>query len=297
MDTRYLSYILTIAQKENMTKAAEELYVSQSTLSQHLSKLESELGTPLFYRSKGRLTLTPAGQLYIQAAKKMMTIKNMLYEDIQNLENRGHITVGVTSQFGLEILAQIIPGFKNSYPDTSIEITECSLPALTKLILEGNIDCGIAALISIEPFSPEQVTILREEEVLFSIPITHPFHRKNLNRPIEIKDFAANFKDENILMAKKGSTLRYIADSILEKADWIPSTVCETNNISTTRSMVAMGTGVSFISQSCALDQEHIAYYSVSPRLTRLNALVTKRDWMKSQAGESFCDYIKEYFK
>jgi len=100
MDTRYLTYILTIAKKENMTKAAEELFVSQSTLSQYLSKLESELGTPLFYRSKGRLTLTPAGSLYIEAAEKVMSIKNVLYQNIQNIENRGHITVGVTSQFG-----------------------------------------------------------------------------------------------------------------------------------------------------------------------------------------------------
>ena len=92
MDTKYLSYILTIAKKENMTKAAEELFVSQSTLSQYLSKLESELGTPLFYRSKGRLTLTAAGRLYIDAAEKVMSIKDNLYQNIQNLDNRGSST-------------------------------------------------------------------------------------------------------------------------------------------------------------------------------------------------------------
>jgi LysR family transcriptional activator of glutamate synthase operon len=112
MDTRYLNYVLTIAKKENMTKAAEELYVSQSTLSQYLSKLESEIGTPLFYRSKGRLTLTPAGKLYVQAAEQVMSIKDNLYQNIQSLDNRGHITIGVTSQFGLRMLTEIIPAFK-----------------------------------------------------------------------------------------------------------------------------------------------------------------------------------------
>ena len=53
MDTKYLKYVLTIARKKNMTKAAEELYVSQSSLSQYLSRLEQEIGVPLFIRAKG----------------------------------------------------------------------------------------------------------------------------------------------------------------------------------------------------------------------------------------------------
>ena len=51
MDTKYLKYVLTIARKKNMTKAAEELYVSQSSLSQYLSRLEQEIGVPLFIRA------------------------------------------------------------------------------------------------------------------------------------------------------------------------------------------------------------------------------------------------------
>ena len=296
MDTRYLTYILTIAKKENMTKAAEELFVSQSTLSQYLSKLESELGTPLFYRSKGRLTLTLAGSLYIEAAEKVMSIKNVLYQNIQNIENRGHITVGVTSQFGLTMLTDIIPAFKVRYPDILIEITETNLPGLTRMILEESIDCGIMAVNEIAPFSPDQVTILREEEVLFSIPINHPYRKKNPDSSIRMCEFAENFGEENILLSKKGSTLRRLTDMVLENAGWIPSTVCETNSISTTRSMVAMGIGVTFISKSCASDLEHVAYYSVEPKLTRLNALVTRKNWIQSQASQNFCNAIKNYF-
>ncbi len=181
MDTKYLTYILTIAKKENMTKAAEELYVSQSTLSQYLSKLESEIGTPLFYRSKGRLTLTAAGKLYIRAAEQMVSIKNDLYKSIQNLDNRGHITIGVTSQFGLKMLTEIIPPFKSRFPQVTIEISETNVPSLTQLILEENIDCGIMALNTVEPFAGEQVHILRREEVYFAIPVNHPYCAKTLS--------------------------------------------------------------------------------------------------------------------
>ena len=91
-------------------------------------------------------------------------------------------------------------------------------PALTKLLLEESIDCGIMALNVTEPFSPDQITILREEEVLLAIPASHPYCRKNPDKPIKIEEFEENFGDENILLSKKGSTLRYITDEVLEQA-------------------------------------------------------------------------------
>lgn len=297
MDIKYLTYILTIARKENMTKAAEELFVSQSTLSQYLSKLENEIGFPLFYRSKGRLTPTAAGKLYIEAAEKMVSIKNDLYKNIQNLENRGHITIGVTSQFGLKMLTEIIPPFKSRYPQVTIEISETNVPALTQLIQEENIDCGIMALNTTDPFAAEQVHILRREEVFFAVPGNHPYCAKNPGlRPVTISEFAKDFSEDNILMAKKGSTLRVLTDQIFEAGGWIPSTVCETNSITATRSMVAMGIGVTFIGDTCIADQEHIAYYPVEPKLYRLNALVTRKNWMMNPPETALCDAVKGYF-
>lgn len=296
MDIRYLNYILTIAEKENMTKAAEELFVSQSTLSQYLSKLESEIGTPLFCRNKGRLTLTPAGNLYIKAARQMVSIRNNLYQNIRALDHQGHITIGVTSQFALQMLTRIIPRFKEEYPEVTIEISETNVPALTRLLLEEHIDCGIMALNQIEPFSPDQVTVLKEEEVYFAIPIHHPYRISNPDAPIRIQDFAANFKTDNILMSKKGSTLRYLTDRVFEDAGWIPNTICETNSISATRSMVAMGIGVAFIGDSCAIDTGQIAYYPIVPPLFRLNALVTRTNWVMSPANEYLCRLICNYF-
>lgn len=297
MDTKYLTYILTIAQKQNMTKAAEDLYVSQSSLSQYLSKLETELGTPLFYRSKGRLTLTPAGQLYINTARQVVQLKNDLYQNIQHLDNKGHITIGVTSQFALRMLTALIPRFKANFPDVTIEISEVNVPALTRLILEENIDCGIMAINTIEPFQTGQVDILREEEVLFAIPIDHPYHQKNPGSPMTTTDFAENFSDANILLSKKGSTLRVITDQIIEQAHIMLSTICETNSIIATRSMVAMGIGVAFIAESCASETERIAYYHMVPQQYRLNAFVRRKNWAMNRPEKQFRNDVLSYFK
>ncbi len=296
MDTKYLTYILAIARKKNMTKAAEELFVSQSSLSQYLSKLETELGTPLFYRSKGSLSLTPAGHLYVDAAKEVLHIKDHLYRSIQNIDNRGHITIGVTSQFGLKMLTELIPPFKALYPDVTLEISETNVPSLTKMLLDENIDCGIMALNSIQPFSPSQVDILRREEVYWAIPKTHPYYQKNPDQPITVQDISENFSEDNILLSKKGSTLRALTDQVIESAQIMLSTVCETNSIIATRSMVAMGIGIALIGQSCATDPEHIAYYSMVPPLSRLNAFVRRKNWVMNSPENHLRERILEYF-
>ena len=124
MDVKYLNYILAIANRHNMTKAAEDLFVSQSSLSQYLSRLEQELGTPLFIRSKGELSLTSAGVLYVEAAQKVVKIQKDLYQNIAALSQKGRIRVGVTSNWGLRMLTEIIPLFREQYPGITIEITE-----------------------------------------------------------------------------------------------------------------------------------------------------------------------------
>ena len=296
MDTKYLTYILTIAKRQNMTKAAEDLFVSQSSLSQYLSKLENELGTALFYRSKGCLTLTPAGELYIAAAEEVVHIKDNLYRSIQNIDNRGHITIGVTSQFGLKMLTELIPPFKALYPDVTIEISETNVPALTRLILEENIDCGIMALNTILPFEQQQVDILREEEVFLAIPKNHPYCRIHPDQPITIQDLAEYFSEDNMLLSKKGSTLRNLTDQLFERAQIMLSTVCETNSIIATRSMVSMGIGITLIGESCAKKEENISYYSLTPRLTRLNAFVRRKNWRMNNPEKHLRQCILNYF-
>ncbi|MDR1835930.1 MAG: LysR family transcriptional regulator [Fusobacteriaceae bacterium] len=296
MDVRYLNYILTIARKKNLTRAAEELYVSQSSLSQFLAKLEDEIGAKLFFRAKGELTLTPAGLLYIQAAEQVVEIRRKLYQNITNLHNRSHITVGVTSQFGLQMLSEIIPPFKGDFPEVTIEISETDVPNLTKMILEENIDLGIMALVDPSPFA-NQADILRKEEVYFAIPKSHPYYVQNQTMTITARDLVTTFRNDNFFNGRKGSTLRTLADKLFAEFQITPGTMSESNSILMTRSMVAKGIGVMFIGETVIGNTDEIAYYHVSPKLYRLNALVRRRNWSLNKAELAFYEKIKNYFQ
>ena len=76
MDLKQIEYILKIAEEQNITHAAEKLFITQSALNQQLLKLEKELGTPLFYRSRTDWHPTPAGEIYLNAAKDILLIQS-----------------------------------------------------------------------------------------------------------------------------------------------------------------------------------------------------------------------------
>lgn len=85
MDLKQIEYILKIAEEQNITHAAEKLFITQSALNQQLLKLEKELGTPLFYRSRTDWHPTPAGEIYLNAAKDILLIKKNAYNQIYDL--------------------------------------------------------------------------------------------------------------------------------------------------------------------------------------------------------------------
>ena len=87
MDLKQIEYILKIAEEQNITHAAEKLFITQSALNQQLLKLEKELGTPLFYRSRTDWHPTPAGEIYLNAAKDILLIKKNAYNQIHDLSD------------------------------------------------------------------------------------------------------------------------------------------------------------------------------------------------------------------
>ena len=84
MDLKQIEYIVKIAEEENITHAAEKLFITQSALNQQLLKLEKELGTPLFYRSRTDWHPTPAGEIYLDAAREILSIKKDAYDKIHD---------------------------------------------------------------------------------------------------------------------------------------------------------------------------------------------------------------------
>ena len=100
MDTRQIEYILKISEERSVTRAAEQLFITQSALSQQVQKLEKELGTSLFFRTKADWTPTPEGEIYLENARKILRIKQDTYSMIADRVNsrKSYLSIGITPE-------------------------------------------------------------------------------------------------------------------------------------------------------------------------------------------------------
>ena len=142
MNTRHAQLVLTIARFGSITAAAKALYLTQPTLSATLKQIETQVGEPLFVRGRASMELTPAGELYVQAARRIIQIETQLDEAIANLQGRqqGTLHLGMPLRRSGELLPQILPDFIAAWPSIRIEVTEGTAAELEEKLVRHELD-------------------------------------------------------------------------------------------------------------------------------------------------------------
>lgn len=296
MNTKHLQYFLEIARQKNMNKAAESLYVSQSSLSQYLSRLERELGVLLFYRQKGNLTLTPAGSIYYDYARQVLELESRMQQALRDSVHAPRIRVGVNAIWGSRLVTSIAAGFHTRYPGTTLEIVEANHKLLKSRIAEGSIDIAVLATDSLAGL-PGYCKTLRQEEIVFAVPGQAPQLREHpaTGRALTMQELAAVFGREPFILNKPDSSFRPLLDQLFAENGFRPSVLCEVSNMNTVLDMVSRGTGVAFIPASVMDGQRDIAYFSLSPRLTRCNGLLCRETLQFTEAERYFISLVEQH--
>ncbi len=296
MDTKYLSYIITMAEEQNMTRAADKLFVSQSTLSYYLSKLEREIGTPLFWREKNHLSLTTAGRMYVDTAREIIALKENLYQNIAHLDDNAHIVVSATSQWGLKLFSDIIPGFKSSFPNVTFELSHTEIFFLAKEIIDKKIDFSLVSLSSLRGLQ-QPLRILRMEELFLAVSAVHPYARSHPENMIPQQDVVSQFYQDTFLLSRKDSANRNLADQLFQKYD-TPPHICEVNGLPLTNTMVAQNVGIAFMPLSGITPEYRntVRYYSFSPKIYRYNVIFHKNNFNFTKPELAFYNAVKNYF-
>lgn len=240
MDLTQLEYILKISEENNITKAAEKLFISQSALNQQLLKLEKELGTQLFHRSRSNWRPTAAGQIYIDGAKAALQIKKETYNRIYDVSNaqKGRLVVGLTPGRGLVMFTSIYPKLHRLFPQLEVVPIEMRVRAQQHAIANEEIDLGFLAL------SPSDRTTdiyipLATEELLMAVPSGHPLAKQGApdDKPFSVLDIN-ELRYEPFVLMDKNSTLRAVCNTIFSRAGFTPNVLFETNNTGSITTMV-----------------------------------------------------------
>ena len=159
MDIRILRYFLTVAKEQNFTKAAEQLHITQPTLSRQLAALEEELGTDLFIRGSRSITLTEAGILLKRRALEIIDLEEKMLDELRVKEEliEGTITIGCGEFAAVETLAEICKAYKEKYPMVQIVLHTATADSVYEMMNQGLVDIGLF----MEPVNTEGVDYIR----------------------------------------------------------------------------------------------------------------------------------------
>ena len=228
MNLKQLNYIVTIAEQQSISRAADLLFLSRPALNHYLLDLEKELGLPLFKRVQKKLLPTYAGSLYIDAAREILERKKQTYkalEDISNC-NIGCLSLGITRGFGASAFGEIFPIFHEAYPNYTVDLLEGNVRDLEAAVSQGKIDIAIIGQGSVKS-TLEHLTFTPCEVVLV-LPPGHPLSPLAAppSQPYQSMDLKCQ-EDDAVVMMNSDTNIRAIADQHFSAAEFTPMIIVE----------------------------------------------------------------------
>lgn len=252
MDLKTLYYIVVIAEEQNLTRASERLFVSQSTLSLYLRKLEQELGLLLFNRVKNRLEITPAGKLYVETAQQMLDMKKELYDFLDLKPQKQTLNIGISSQMMLKVFVEAFSAYKPLAPDFNVNVTEGRAVALLEKLHNKKLDLAIVGRAKKLQSDEFQVDVIKQEEVWLLLPPDHPcasLASDDYEHP-PVVDMGL-FVNENFALSPHDTCDYQIAQQLFQDYYMNANVICELNDTKALCQMVLDGLCLSVIPSCC----------------------------------------------
>lgn len=248
MNLNELNYILCIAKYQNLTKAAQELYLSQPTLSKALQRAERELDIKLFDRIDNRYIPTQIGRHYLIYAEQMLGMQSDWEKELKDLkeETTGELNIAIPLMRSSCLAPQVLPLFHQTHPRIKVNFMEETYAVQEKLLLDNCVDFAI-----FNESAPHPKLIyetIGEEEILLVISADHPLSSAGesiVGRKYPFLEIE-KLKDEKFILLFPEQTTGKIARNFLQAHCLQPEVLFQTRNTQAAISLAAKGLGVCF---------------------------------------------------
>ena len=293
MELTYLYYFKVIAEKENMSRAAETLHVSQPALSKTISKLERSLGVTLFERKKGRISLSPIGaEFYREIAKAFDFIAEgeRLINDYKQTSSTS-VTIGCPVA---ELLNSLLLSYLKENQQSTLQISQYlySPETLQAQLLSGKLDFALTPM----PFHNPEITQIKlmDEEILLAVGRTHPLAKEHF---VRLEDC----KDEKFLVNDASFDRRAVMDNC-KVFDFIPNITLCSNEPRIINEALESGQGVSFVPANVFYEKYRDNNPVVALRFSdievfRFISIVSRKDRMLMEAPKRLYNFAVTFFQ
>ncbi len=293
MDLRRLEVFAKVAELGSFSRAAEALFLTQPTISEHVRALEVELGLSLLDRLGRGATPTPAGRVLLDYARRMLKLAEEARQAIDRFQGRmsGTLMVGGSTIPGEYVLPALIGQFKTKYPDILISLRVASSRQVSEWVDEGRVEVGVVGA------RPALRTLaahaLMSDELVVAVPAGHAWGgRKTVT--------LADVRSEPLIVREPGSGSREALERALHDAGTNLEAFRVAGEIGSTQAVkqaVRAGVGVTIISRRAVEDECRAGLvHCVKVRdlkLARSFYLVTHRERTRSPLAEAFVTFVE----
>jgi DNA-binding transcriptional LysR family regulator len=239
MTIQQLRNIVTLAEKLNFTRAAEEVNIVQPAFSRQIRLIEDEIGVKLFERNKRNVRVTKAGRYFVSESEKILNHLNNSIVETKKIDKgeAGEIRIGFTHSAMQTTLPKILKSIREHLPGLKIILKEINNQDHYNALLNGDLDLGIGT----NPIVPSNLKYKTLFIDYFSVilPKDHPVDKENY------KDFSV-FSKENLIRPARESGIDHVRkiESICSDAGFIPNVIHETDSAIASLKLVEAGMGI-----------------------------------------------------
>jgi DNA-binding transcriptional LysR family regulator len=293
MDLRRLEIFAKVAELGSFSRAAEALFLTQPTISEHVRALEDELGVQLLDRLGRGATPTRAGQLLLGYARRMLALSREAHQALERFQGRisGELVIGGSTIPGEYVLPALIGQFKAKYPDISISLLIGSTRQVADWVEEGRVEVGVIGA------RPGARTLdakeLMPDELVVVVPSTHPWAARRTTT-------LGDLQKEPMVVRERGSGSREAVEHALQEAGISLANlrlVGEMGSTQAVKQAVRAGVGIALISKRAVEDECRaglLACVKVKDlRVARVFYLVRHRDRTRSPLAQAFVEFIE----
>ncbi|MFV5994682.1 transcriptional regulator CynR [Streptomyces sp. NPDC056231] len=284
LELRHLRYLLAVAEHGNFTRAAEELHISQPTLSQQIKQLERTLGVQLLDRTGRTVRLTDAGAVYTDHARRALrdlAAAERAVHDVQDL-SRGHLRLGVTPTFTAYLIGPLTAEFHARHPGVSLTLAEMTQDRIEAALLADDLDVGIAFAGAHLP-SITAASLFTETLSL----VTGTPRAQAMPKPLPVRAL----KDEQLALLSGDFATRSHIDTYFTRHRTAPRVTIEANSIQALTEIVQRTPLATVLPDAITHDHPHLSPVPLDPPLpTRTVTLLHREGAYQSAATRAFTE-------
>jgi DNA-binding transcriptional LysR family regulator len=296
MADRRLQVFYTVAKQLSFTKAADILYMTQPAVTFQVKQLEEHFTTRLFERSHGKISLTPAGELVMGYAERILALTAEMEARVGELTGQvaGPLMIGASTTIAEYQLPRILGEFKERFPQVQARLTVANSETVAAKVAEHSLDVG---LIEAPSHNPHLTTLACCEDEL--VMICSPNHALASRHSVTAKELA----EHPYVSREHGSGTREVVDDFFKNNGVNPDDLhieMELGSREAIKGAVEANLGIAIMSASTVVKEMQLgtlAAVPLKPRLTRVLSMVYATEKFRSKLLDAFIGFVEIKFQ